>query len=1086
MKYSKQIFIFLGIFVILNTLTPFSAFGQTYNTNSYKGLKEYIDDTIPAAIAADAKIKQIYTNSDLTGTTGPNVTLKQGANVTITRAGDTIEISATGGSTGTVSADATVEILADEALSAGDVVFFTDYSGTLKARKSTTVLGTPSILTPSYTQTGGAANFAMSSIKIADNLVFIVFANNAENKLYAAYVIKSGNSAVVSDLITLEDTAIMETDISRISDAEAILIYRNPATGYLKAVKLTYAAGVLSASKGTDLTNYTVDGSTKPAVVNLNTTQSLSMFRNSADSRAYTMLITEDESNFTATSTIAAYDPIDYLDYASDLSKLDSGSAIGIFDGGANTRVIKYNVSGDTLTRGGQLSISGTAYGAVSAGVLNSSQVMLTRASGSVYLVTISGDSLTLTDTDTTLPFSYGEAIITPMYATGGVITHGMTGTSNMKIAPFAIVANNIVILTSLDTGYTATSNMVLNSMSMSMITDTYGLLMFADKNDTNKGKVALYNTGALELIRPKIAGISQTSVSADATATILISGTSTAHTNLIPKMNYYLQSATDLSIGTTPVSILNVNPNNPYLKGEVKVGIAKSATELILGVDYTDGQHRVSEIVINDEITGTTGPSVTLQAGNNISITRMGDIIGISAAGGTSGAAAGAHWPNLINGVEETIEVTYGKNMSAGSFGGVYYDENILKVSDSAIGNINMLNTTVTSAVLLGLYSPNKLATKLLDTDDVLVVNADSSTIKYSIWTQTSVDAFTNRFPNTTLSGATGYVTGIQKIDDDDYVILFTGAGNYVQYQVWTWDSAAGTLTQKISTSTAAANAGGNSMTSAMLDSDDLFIGFYGSDGYMKYTVMRWSGSAFSTIVAFTNIIATQYVDNIAAEVPESPYLLVGYTNGSLAKCYYKVMGWNGSALSEVVAQTEFRSGDITGYLTFTKINNSPDILFTYRRDTNTGRYEIYRYARNGATVSITKVQTETEFSATTITYNFPLLLNDGLTTALFYTYSNQIYYTMKKSDNPIYCYLYPCYIKITGNEGVTAEVQLAGNITTAGLTAYSKYYLTSAFELSTTTAECGLFLENSLNGITGIGYSKSANSLLMIPNFK
>lgn len=61
--------------------------------------------TIENAISSlgDGNIQTIYADDDPTGSSGPNVTLKAGENVTITRTGDTFEIASTGGGSSTTT-----------------------------------------------------------------------------------------------------------------------------------------------------------------------------------------------------------------------------------------------------------------------------------------------------------------------------------------------------------------------------------------------------------------------------------------------------------------------------------------------------------------------------------------------------------------------------------------------------------------------------------------------------------------------------------------------------------------------------------------------------------------------------------------------------------------------------------------------------------------------------------------------------------------------------------------------------------------------------------------------------------------------
>lgn len=659
MKFSKRFFFFLSIFILLNMLIPCFLHAQV-NTNSYKGLKEYIDavyldkadtdsvytkeaaDTtteaaIAAALTADAKIKKVYANTDPAGTTGPNITLKQGLNVMITRSGDTFEIAATGG-TGGGSADATVEILADEMLTAGDVVFFTDYAGTLKARKSVEVFGTPSVNTPSYLQSGGKASTSLTCAQLTENLSVVAFTSVTDGKFYAAFVTQTLGNVAISDVTLISDDLVYTADISPISLTEAVVAYRSGTTGYLWAAKLTYSGGVLTMSKNTALTNYVLSA-TKVSIANINPMQSVALFRSSVDDKAYTMLIAEDESSFSAVSTIAASSPLDAMSAACDIQKLNSGSAIGVFDGSNNHRVVKYDVT-EEISIVGQLDIAQTGGGLVSLGILNSAQLIISTRQQQLHLVSILENTLTLVDTET-LANCY-DSIFTPTYPFGGFITYGLDNSQSIKIAPVIVSGNAITIGAPLNTGYTAYSTLISGtSMDTCKLTSTYFAIVFSDKNDSNYGKIMLYNAGVTTISpRPKVAGIVQNNTIKDDTASVLISGTSKVHSDLIPNAYYYLQSANDLSIGTVPVTIANVNID-PNLKGEVRVGLAKSETELVLDIDYSDGRERVSSIKIGEEMSGTTGSTITLQAGNNIEITRMNDAIQIAASGGGGATAS-------------------------------------------------------------------------------------------------------------------------------------------------------------------------------------------------------------------------------------------------------------------------------------------------------------------------------------------------------------------------------------------------------------------------------------------------------------
>ena len=112
MKFSKRFFFFLSIFLFFNIIAPVMINAQTFNTNSYKGLKDhsdyadgilksYVDGTDEILTGViNKKINTIYGDTDIEGSSGTAITFSGGTNITVTRTGDSFEISAAGDAAG--------------------------------------------------------------------------------------------------------------------------------------------------------------------------------------------------------------------------------------------------------------------------------------------------------------------------------------------------------------------------------------------------------------------------------------------------------------------------------------------------------------------------------------------------------------------------------------------------------------------------------------------------------------------------------------------------------------------------------------------------------------------------------------------------------------------------------------------------------------------------------------------------------------------------------------------------------------------------------------------------------------------------
>ncbi|HNQ19424.1 MAG TPA: hypothetical protein PKI46_00015 [Bacteroidales bacterium] len=536
-------------------------------------------------INTDGSLK-VYTKDEIDSGTAP-IALKANSTDVYTKS----EVDAKVSSGGSGSSSNTVEIKFDENINAGDVVFFTDYAGDIRARKSTTITGNPSIETPVNIPSASQI-LVIKTVQLTDNSSMIVYYDSSK-AIYACITsITDGNLTMgnANNLAITSSGNIIEIDI--IDSNSVVLLY---AEANLKMCVLTNNAGTISVSKNSDLgISAGYDGFMALGLCKINATQyGVVHKKGDGTSDVEAILVVDNGSNFSVSHSINPEGTGANSSYWHAAIRYDDTSFLCSHDG-SETNIYKINiVGGNTLSRVGKVTLGGMTQ-ALRATKFTESLFVFSGAYKKNSLIKVTGNDLTLVDTTlmTSHQLTGSDGAIYSLSSTTGICVYADYDDNNyLKVLPITVSDTEIINGTPLNTTFKISPNMYYPNGTFNIIGMTTDKLMLAYINSESGnygiGKASIYNTDIIELIRNNIIGISQTTTTINNNGIVLLSGISPVHTGLIPNQTYYLQSIYDLSIGTTPISISKINKNYPTLTSEVKIGTAKSATELIVNIDY-------------------------------------------------------------------------------------------------------------------------------------------------------------------------------------------------------------------------------------------------------------------------------------------------------------------------------------------------------------------------------------------------------------------------------------------------------------------------------------------------------------------
>jgi hypothetical protein len=450
------------------------------------------------------------------------------------------------------------------------------------------------------------------------------------------------------------------------------------------------------------------------------------------------------------------------------------------------------------------------------------------------------------------------------------------------------------------------------------------------------------------------------------------------------------------------------------------------------------------------------------------------------SMVGGGS-VSGGGNLATLIAGTEQTVEVTYRDVMTAGTFAGVYNEAGTLKATNIGTGTGELfLNSTLFTD-----YAVDTTITNMYDLGILVIGNTvftfirNAGGISYKAYsyannTLTLQTELTELFTN-----AGAGICAIRQLDTSNIFISYisTHTGSYKTY--YRTASFSGYIISSPSSENLIANNGRD--VAAELFGNDLVV-FYDKGSSPYYQILTWGGISFAPKVSETSIVNhPQFAVKLdSVKIDGSDIFLFTTNNNNIVS--YLVYNYNGSDIVLVTDTTTLSSAVGNVFQITSSLLDSKHIFVAYTR-INDAKYQILKYDND--TVSITVNETQI------LNNNYNAIASSIIDTndLLFMFNVNDTYVTSINGYSSVLGvsqYLYPCYIKTSGNANTTAEVQLTGNITTSGLSTNSKYYLNNTFTLTSTKSDCGLFLENSTTGECNIGLATSSTNLLMIPSFK
>lgn len=584
------------------------------DSSGFTGNLKLADDTVQKALAtldalsglpATNAITKIYGDADVDGSGTGAVWLVGTNGVTIDRrVGNTFEVNIdsatkfndyyTAAQTNatieaaiaaipTPSVNQTVTVTAGEALTAGQVVSLINESGTIKAYNnpitvSTSPNGAESVF--------NAAETTYCSAVALDSTRFVVSYIKADNIQYSIVGTVSGSTISWG----AEQSGYGGTNGSYVSVVKlrtnAFVVFRtnSGATGANNVIATYHTVSGSTISIPSSTTNILTNSGTYVSASQLDTDKVILCFRDSVTTTGKAIIVTysgdalskgaEVEFNAAATAYIS-------------VSALSSTSAIVAYQDGGNSNygtAQVLSISGTTITPGTEYVFkSATTQWVTCAAGSSTTAVIVYRNSSDTYLsavfATISGTAI-----------SYGTELVTSMaginYPSIAMISStkflvGCDTYVNPTHTGKSVILNTSGTSITADTAYTTNAAGTYYN-AVCYLGSQKSVMTYQDDGNSTYGTAVVNQWGTSNYA--SISGISQGAYSSGSDAVVLISGTNSNQSGLITGSPYFLQS--DFTIGTTPISLAKYY-NSSTATGEIKVGTAKSATEIILGIDY-------------------------------------------------------------------------------------------------------------------------------------------------------------------------------------------------------------------------------------------------------------------------------------------------------------------------------------------------------------------------------------------------------------------------------------------------------------------------------------------------------------------
>ena len=582
------------------------------DSSGFTGNLKLADDTVQKALAtldalsglpATNAITKIYGSADEVGSDTGAVWLVGTNGVTIDRTSNTFEVNidsatkfndyynkaqtnaaieAAIAAIPAPSVNQTVTVTAGEALTAGKVVSLINESGTMKAYNipltvSTSPNGAESVF-------NSAATTSCKALAL-DSTRFIVTFINASDRGKAIVGTVSG-STIAWGSISADFEAVATTALTscKIGTDKVLAAYRDGNNSKGRCVVLSISTATITVNSPAD---FTTEEPSNNAIDVLENDKAIITYQAATKGRTKIITVsTTTPTPYPAAGTAGTEFNAAATSYIS-VSALSATEAIVAYQDGGNSNFGTsqiLSISGTTITPGTEyVFVEANPTNYISICAMSSSTAVISYINGAT---TGYADCVLATNSSGLTYSTVASTSKTAYYTSVAKVndTHFLLGISGHT----ASVGNSYLGTIGSGTLALATASVFNSGAAANYVSVCYlGLnksaICYSDGGNSSHG-TAVVNTWATSSYA-SVAGLSSGAYSSGSDAVVLISGVDTNQSGLITGSPYFLQS--DFTLGTTPVSLTSSVYSNAATTREVKIGVAKSSTEIILGIDY-------------------------------------------------------------------------------------------------------------------------------------------------------------------------------------------------------------------------------------------------------------------------------------------------------------------------------------------------------------------------------------------------------------------------------------------------------------------------------------------------------------------
>lgn len=481
-----------------------------------------------------------------------------------------VAISAIGG------ANQTVSVIAGEDLTAGDVVSLINSYGTVTAKKNNLAVNTSPNGAESMFESSACTDLTAIAL---DTTRFIVVGYWGSRAKAIIGTVTGSTIAWGSSTAAFEAVGTSNVKACKIGTDKVLACYYDSSDTFaLRMVVLTISGNVITVGSPASVVS---GATTYVSMTQLDTDKALICFTNNTKGSAKIVTVSTTTPTPYPAAGSAGTDFNGAATSYISVSTLSATSAIVAYQDGGNSSygtAQVLSISGTTITPGTEYVFnSATTYDS-SIAAISTTQAVITYSAGSAGNCVVATNSSGALGYGTPATFDNGtQNTTTKIDATHVLIAYwGFTAAKGRN-----------VIATVNGTGISISTPYNFNATGATYVSACYlgnnkSAIAYRDSGATTYG-TAVINTGATTDYSA-VRGLCQTTTSSGGSAPILISGSFNGLTGLSTGSQYFVGA--DFALTTAPVS-LAIMKNSSTQTGEIFCGVAKSSTEIIIGIDY-------------------------------------------------------------------------------------------------------------------------------------------------------------------------------------------------------------------------------------------------------------------------------------------------------------------------------------------------------------------------------------------------------------------------------------------------------------------------------------------------------------------